>query len=202
MRRLFPLALLLVACPSKKERVGEPIDASVPPPNGWSLTPEKLDAYVRYQHITLVHDGLETPDAFDGGRLHVWSDDGQPQAHADFDEWARNSNGLSEDDVKRLDDMMGPLTAITVMQLTPSMNGLDQKIAVTLPHLSPQDRDELIANAQAMKVLEHNKQEPTDLTTRYGEQNARLLMARRFDLVHNWLKLMQLKAPVPGIDGK
>ncbi len=199
MRRWFLLALLMLACPSKKERVGEPIDASVPPPNGWLLTSEKLDAYLRYQKATLVHLGLEKPDAWDGGALRKFED--KPEAHADFDEWARTTNGLSEDDVTKLDEMMGPLTSATLLQLTPNTHISEEDFAKMVEKVPENQRGELKAQAGFAMGLDRAKKELAHLKDRYGEENTKLLMSRQVDLVHNWLKLMQLKAEVPKMDG-
>ena len=196
MRRWFPLALLLLACPSKKERVGDPIDASVPEVNGgWVLTPEKLEGYIRYQRATLVHLGLEEPAKIDGGALKKWDD--QAEVHADFDEFARTTNGLSEEDVKRLDEMMGPLTAMTVVQLTPEVKDLEKKVEGLMPSLGDDDKGQLSKNANAMKTLAKAKTDLSELELHYGKEATRLIYARRYDLVHNWLKLMDVKAAVP-----
>ncbi len=199
MRRLFPLALLLLACPHEKQKVGDPIDASVPPPNGWLLTQAKVDAYLSYQKLTLVHLGLEPGDVYDGGALRKFED--RPEAHADFDEWARTTNGLTEDEVKKLDEMMGPLTAATLLELTPTVDDLDNKVSQIVDKVSEGERQQLEQNAAMMKGLNRAKQQLGDLKQRYGDENVKVLLSRRHELVRNWLKLMNLRAPTPALDG-
>jgi hypothetical protein len=196
VRRLFPLALLLLACPSKKEPVGEPLDAGVVmggAADGWVLTPQKLEAYLRYQNATLVHLGVVKPNAFDGGTLKAFQD--SPEAHANFDEWVRTSNGLSEDDVKRLDSMMGPLAVMTVFQMTPSQEGTEKEAADLAPipgDAKERSRPPVVKLNDAKKNLEEMRQ-------RFGEGNVRVLMTRQYDLAQNWLKLTGVKTDMPDI---
>jgi hypothetical protein len=187
VRRLFPLALLLLACPSKKDKVGDPLDASVmlgAAADGWVLTPAKLEAYLRYQKATLVHLGLVEPAAFDGGPLKSFED--KPEAHADFDEWLRKSNGLSEDDVKRLDQMAGPIAMMTLLQMTPSQESAKQQ-AIDLAAIAPDKRPEAVVKNNDGKV------QLDDLNKRFGEGNIRVMLSRQDDVAKNWLKLAEVK---------
>ncbi|MFT3841652.1 MAG: hypothetical protein QM723_31980 [Myxococcaceae bacterium] len=196
MRRLFPLALLLLACPSKKDPVGEPLDAAVVmggAEDGWLLTPEKVEGYLRYQKATLVHMGLAQPNAFDGGQLKSFQD--TPEAHADFDEWLRKTNGLTEDDVKRLDQMMGPLAVMTVFQMTPSQEAAEKQ-AAELAVIPPGEKER--APPPIVK-LNDGKKQLDDMRKRFGEGNVKVLMTRQYDLVQNWLKLTGVHSDVPEI---
>src|SRR5205823_2338333 len=143
-------------------------------------TPAKLDAYLRYQKGTLVHLGLVEPSAFDGGQLKSFED--KPEVHADFDEWLRTSNGLTEDDVKRLDQMAGPLAMITLLQMTPSQE------------LTKTQMDELTDTAPGkppvapVMKLNDGKHQLDELNQRFGEGNVRVMMTKQAEVAKNWLK--------------
>lgn len=185
MKRIVLIAAI-AAC--RKDAVNV-ADASVAPPavavapdGAFVLTPEKLDAFLRYlKALTAVMTST------DGGLLD----------RARQDEAARVAVGLTEDDVSRIDEMM---SAVIAGRMVTNL-GLEGKMQPNLEALGAQLDDEqrkrLEAATVAFKAQQQAAKDLTNERKRYGSKNIDVLLTREADLTAAWSQAMGMPAPLP-----
>jgi hypothetical protein len=177
MHRALFLSIALCVC---RKPASTALDASVTsaapsvsPSGKLELTREKLDAYVSYQQAVL-----------DKGPAAA-----APIDRARREEQARAASGLSDEDVRLIDEMVSSVVARRmVSKLTASQAfNPDPKV---LGSLTPEQRKRLEEASAAYKAAQTNAQDLADERKKFGSANIDLLLTREAEIIKNWSAMM------------
>lgn len=186
--RLAPIVVLsLAACPAPRPTVADAGLAVVAPERGvdagFTLTPQKLDAWLAYAGFVLAFPPLGKSDG--GLRDEV-------QRRARLDEKFKADAGLSEQDVDAIEELVGAVVAQRNISRITGADAVKELERATL-ELKEEQR------AQAQKALAEIKAKTapgaalTDERARYGDENVRVLLTRETEVTKTWDALMDVR---------
>lgn len=219
-RSLWALCVALIFSGCKKERT-EPVapspEASRPsaaPTQGrqaaeeesqaeasagpYTLTKEKLEAYVGYQrklleaYDTLLKDLAQAKkDTKKGDELaEVNATMKLIEGKAKAEEAARKEAGLSEEDVNGIADVVttviGQRQMVQALQMDEELKKLEEMEA----KLTPEQREELAPQVAAMRERVEEIQKLTEARHTYGDANVDLVLTREVDLAKNYQDML------------
>lgn len=170
-------------------------DASAGP---YTLTKEKLDAYVGYQrklleaYDTLLKDLAQAKkDTKKGDELaEVNATMKLIEGKAKAEEAARKEAGLSEEDVNGIADVVtaviGQRQMVQALQMDEELKKLEEMQA----KLTPEQREELAPQVASMRERVEEIQKLTEVRTTYGDANVDLVLTREADLAKNYQDML------------
>ena len=182
MPRAFFFAVLLLCACRKESASASDAAVEVAPraaavPAQLQVTPEKVEAYLKYQRAVL--DTAPEGALIDRARR---------------DEAARKSAGLTEDELTRLDDMVSALVARRMLtKLTGS--GAFMPDPKMMESLSPEQKKRLEEATAAYQVAQTQAKELVEERKRFGSANIDVLLKSEAELVKNWSRMMNIALP-------
>jgi hypothetical protein len=167
-------------------------------PNAYTLTKEKLDAYVGYQrklldaYESLLKDLAKVkPDAGKGNELaEVNATMKLIEGKAKAEEAARKEAGLTEEDVNGIAEVV--TAVIGQRQLTAALKMDDElkKLEDMQAKLTPEQREELAPQLAAMRERTEDLQKLTEARRTYGDASVDLVLTREADLTKNYQDML------------
>ena len=164
----------------------------------YTLTKEKLDAYVGYQrqlldaYETLLKDLAQVKrDAGKGDELaEVNATMKLIEGKARAEEAARKKAGLTEEDVNGIADVV--TAVISQRQLTQSFHIEEElkKLEEMQAKLRPEQREELAPQLATMRERIEELQKLTEVRRTYGDANVDLVLTREEDLAKNYQDML------------
>jgi len=183
------------SAPSRDEQAEESPEAV---PGSYTLTKEKLDAYVGYQrklldaYETLLKDQAQVKrDAGKGDDLaEVNATMKLIEGKARAEEAARKEARLSEEDVNGIADVV--TAVISQRQLTQAFHIEEElkKLEEMQAKLRPEQREELAPQLAAMRERIEELQKLTEVRRTYGDANVDLVLTREEDLAKNYQDML------------
>ncbi|MBX5482698.1 MAG: hypothetical protein IRZ16_12790 [Myxococcaceae bacterium] len=190
----------LAACRERPAKAPAPDGGSAratvpaPPPvdGGYVVDPDKLDRFIRYQRRTLASSAqmLEALAREEGSGL----DGGMPSPEAVAElrrlasgqERLREELGLTEEDVRVLEDLVGEVISrradVAGPEEAESIRQM-KALAETLPEEQRADFEAAIASIEQQREALHSLD---DVRRRFGSENVDRVLAREADLTRNW----------------
>jgi hypothetical protein len=165
----------------------------------YTLTQEKLDAYVGYQRRMLdVYAATLNPPAVKAVRAGTPSDTQalaesmkRIESKAQKEAEARREAGLTEEDVNRIGalvtDVIGERHLATMMDL----GGELQKLEATRARLSPEQQKEMDPEIEALRKQVQKMEKLEALRTAHGHANVDLVLTREKDLLKNYQDMLR-----------
>jgi hypothetical protein len=185
------------SAPSQDEQAAESPEADAVP-GSYTLTKEKLDAYVGYQrklldaYETLLKDLAQVKrDAGKGDDLaEVNATMKLIEGKARAEEAARKEARLSEEDVNGIADVV--TAVISQRQLTQSFHIEEElkKLEEMQAKLRPEQREELAPQLATMRERIEELQKLTEVRRTYGDANVDLVLTREADLAKNYQDML------------
>jgi hypothetical protein len=187
----------LSPAPSRGEQAADSPEAEAEP-GSYTLTKEKLDAYVGYQrklleaYEALLKDLAQVKrDAGKGDELaEVNATMKLIEGKARAEEAARKEARLSEEDVNGIAEVV--TAVISQRQLTQSFH-IDEelkKLEEMQAKLRPEQREELAPQLAAMRERIEELQKLTEVRRTYGDANVDLVLTREEDLAKNYQDML------------
>ncbi|MDY7230470.1 hypothetical protein [Hyalangium rubrum] len=169
-------------------------------PGAYTVTKEKLDAYVGYQRKLLeAYDALLKDMAGVQGRLKDGGSDMKADLNASMklieskakaEEAARKEAGLSEQDVNGLSevvtDVMGQRQLAQALQSEEELKKLEELQA----KLTPEQREELAPQLATMRERNEELQKLTEARRTHGDANVDMVLTREADLAKNYQDML------------
>jgi hypothetical protein len=167
-------------------------------PHAYTVTKEKLDAYVGYQrklleaYESLLRDMAKVKlDAGKGDSLaEVNATMKLIEGKAKAEEQARKEAGLTEEDVNGLAEVV--TAVIGQRQLTQALK-IDEelkKLEEMQAKLRPEQREELAPQLAAMRERNEDLQKLSEVRRTYGDANVDLVLTREEDLTKNYQDML------------
>jgi hypothetical protein len=186
-----------------EEQATEQADAGKPPEK-FAVSKEKLDAFVVYQRAMIDVYGsmlkeLRTvgtkADAgkyqgLTGGAAAVGDSMSAFKGKAQAEEKARKASGLSEDEARELEQMVGEV--ISIRSVAKTLNQ-DESIRQMEAMREKLPADQLEGFDQSISEMKQNRDDLANLAearSRFGNANIDLILTREADLLRNWEALM------------
>ncbi|WP_224364655.1 hypothetical protein [Hyalangium versicolor] len=167
-------------------------------PHSYTMTKEKLEAYVGYQrklleaYESLLKDLARAKgDAGRGdGMAEVNATMKLIEGKAKAEEAARKEAGLSEEDVNGLAEVV--TAVIGQRQMTQAMKFDEelQKLEEMQAKLRPEQREELAPQLAAMRERVEDLQKLTEVRRTFGDANVDLVLTREEELTKNYQDMM------------
>jgi hypothetical protein len=164
----------------------------------YTLTKEKLNAYVGYQrklleaYDTLLKDLAQAKkDTKKGDELaEVNATMKLIEGKAKAEEAARKEAGLSEEDVNGIADVVtaviGQRQMVQALQMDEELKKLEEMQA----KLTPEQREELAPQVASMRERVEEIQKLTEVRNTYGDANVDLVLTREADLAKNYQDML------------
>jgi hypothetical protein len=186
------------AAPSKDEQAPGELEPEEAGPVLYTVTKEKLDAYVGYQRKLLeAYDSLLKDMAklkLDAGRGDSMAEVNATmkliENKAKAEEAARQEAGLTEQDVNGIADVV--TAVIGQRQLTQALQIDDElkKLEEMQAKLTPEQREELAPQLAAMRERNEEQQKLTEVRKTYGDANVDLVLTREEALTKNYQDML------------
>ncbi len=184
------MALALAACPTPSPKVLDAGSASVASSTaadaGFTLTPQKLDAWLAYAAFVLSFPPLGKGDG--GLREEV-------QRRARLDERFRADAGLAEEDVDGIEELVGAVVAQRNISRITGAEALRE-----LERATNELKEEPRAQAQKALAEIRAKSAPAaglvEERARYGDENVRVLLTREAEVTKTWDALMDVRGEI------
>ena len=168
-----------------------------PAPGSYTLTKEKLEAYVGYQRKLLeAYETLQKDlarvklDAGGDAMAEVNATMKLIEGKAKAEEAARKQAGLSEEDVNGIGEVVtaviGQRQILQALQLDAELNKLEEMQA----KLTPAQREELAPQVAAMRERVEEVQKLTGVRARDGDPNGDLGLTREEELTKNYQDML------------
>jgi hypothetical protein len=188
-RILWAIALLTVAaCRKETPAVPDASTAAVPvvrpAESAMTLTPEMVDAYLRYQRAAVLGPGSGT-------------DAGGTYDRAARDESALKASGLTDAQVTFIDELISAVVARRMVtqlaanpEFLPDMNAMQNT-------LNDEQKKRMAEAMAAFKQQQNDAKDLTEERKRYGSKNVDVLLSREAELTKVWSEMMGL-GQLPG----
>ncbi|HYI02231.1 hypothetical protein [Hyalangium sp.] len=184
------------ALPKDEQAAEEPGGEAAP--GAYTLTQEKLEAYVRYQRQLLAaYEALlkdMAPLRLDAGRGDELAEVNATmkliEGKAKAEEAARKEARLSEEDVNAIADVV--TAVISQRQLTQAFQ-IDEelkKLEEMQAKLRPEQREELAPQLAAMRERIEDLQKLTEVRRTYGDANVDMVLTHEADLAKNYQDML------------
>ncbi|MBN1203657.1 MAG: hypothetical protein JXB05_01870 [Myxococcaceae bacterium] len=188
----------LTAPPKGEQAAAAPEPGEAPSPGAYTLTEEKLEAYVGYQRKLL--EAYETL-LKDLARVKLDAGSGDPMAEANAtmrliegkakaEEAARKQARLSEEDVNGIAEVVtaviGQRQISQALQLDEELKKLEEMQA----KLTPAQREELAPQVAAMRERVEELQKLTEVRATYGDANVDMVLTREAELAKNYQDML------------
>jgi hypothetical protein len=167
-------------------------------PEAYTVTQEKLDAYVGYQRKLLeAYESLQKDLAKvkrDGGRGEGLAEVNATmkfiEGKAKAEEEARQEAGLSEEDVNGIAHVVTDV--ISQRQLTQALQFDEElkKLEEMQAKLTPEQREELAPQLAAMRERLEDLQSLTEARSTYGDANVDRVLTREEELTKNYQDML------------
>jgi hypothetical protein len=187
------LFLLLAGCPKPAPNVPDAAVAAAvaPQPAGgpFVLTPQLVDAYLKYQRDWRLGG--------DGGRGGV--------DRAQREEAALKASGLTDEQVMHIDEMVSAVVARRMVSQFTNNQGLMPDLAAMGDQLDAEQKKRLEAAMAQVKAQQQAARDLTEERKQFGSRNIDVLLTREADLIKAWTDMMGVGdlggAVQPGLPG-
>lgn len=185
MKRIAVIFVLAAGC---KKEAPATADAAVTVARvevvdaGFVLTPELLDAYLRYQRAAAAGSG---PGSLDGGAAYD---------RAQRDEAALKANGLDDAEVTRIDELVSTVIARRMVTQLAANPEFMPDMAAMGQALNEEQKKHMADALAAFKQQQQQAKELVEERKRFGSKNIDVLLTREAEVTKAWSQLMGLGA--------
>lgn len=169
------------------------------------LTPEKLDAYVRYQRkVQTAYASVGTlarelqasrskqPSGRGQGAMPGLSESMRAiESKAQLEDQARRDEGLSERDVNRIGALVMDVITQRHMAAMVDMSGELQRLEQMQARLKPEQAAELAPQIDAMRLRLRETERLGPARQAHGDANVDLVLTREQDLMNNYQDMLR-----------
>jgi hypothetical protein len=185
------------AQPGDEQAADAPEPGDAPVQGAYTLTKEKLEAYVGYQrklleaYEALLKDLARVKlDAGADAMAEVNATMRLIEGKAKAEEAARRQAGLSEEDVNGIAEVVtaviGQRQIVQALQLDEELKKLEEMQA----KLTPAQREELAPQVAAMRERVEELQKLTEVRATHGDANVDLVLTREVELTKNYQDML------------